>query len=86
MPNHSTIPDPNSVITLGHTANVPLIEASSELSDGFEPTASFSSAAPWSGVAASGPWWEGCTRGGAAGGYRGGGIPGTNPASVLRLI
>ena len=26
-PNHSTIPDPKSVITLGHKANVPLIRS-----------------------------------------------------------
>ena len=37
MPNHSTIPDSYTVIYLGHTCNVPLIRAPSELGDGLEP-------------------------------------------------
>ena len=37
VPNYSTILDILSVITLGHTANVPLMRPSSDLADGFEP-------------------------------------------------
>ena len=37
MSNHSTIPDSNKVITLGHTSKQPLIRRSSELVDGLEP-------------------------------------------------
>ena len=37
MPNYSTILDYSSVICLGHTRNVPLMQASSELVDGIEP-------------------------------------------------
>ena len=37
MPNHSTIPDFYSVITLGQHVKQPLIWPPSELADGFEP-------------------------------------------------
>ena len=37
MPNQSTIMDINSVISLGHTPEQPLMWSSSELTDGFEP-------------------------------------------------
>ena len=36
-PNHSTIPDSDTVITLGHSPYVPLIGSLSELVDGLEP-------------------------------------------------
>ena len=41
--------DPHSVITLGHTLNVPLIRPRSELGYGLEPHGYFSSVTPWSG-------------------------------------
>ena len=37
MPNHSTIMDPESVITLGHSARQPLMCPASELVDRLEP-------------------------------------------------
>ena len=37
--------DPDTVIYLGHTSNVPLIRASSELVDGLEPHACFTTRA-----------------------------------------
>ena len=37
MPNYSTIPGCNTVITLGHTSKQPLIGPPSELVDGSEP-------------------------------------------------
>ena len=39
MPNHSTIPDSDTVIYLGHSPKEPLIRRSSELGDGLEPHA-----------------------------------------------
>ena len=36
-PNHSTIPDPKSVIYLGHSANVPLIQPRTDLGYRLEP-------------------------------------------------
>ena len=79
-PNHSTILDPKSVISLGHTSEQPLICLGSELSYRFEPHGLFCSAGlhAWSmsvpaGVAGVYPGW--CR----LGGYQGGTIPGTKP-------
>ena len=78
--NRSTIPDYLSVITLGHTLNVPLMHRLSELVDGLEPHGHI----PVLGHRA-------CTvrhvqpvpgrvyPGGAVGGYQEGSIPGTDP-------
>ena len=66
-PNHSTIPDPQSVITLGQRAKQPLIGPSSELSYGLEPHALFDSRAEPAVTVTPSRQWEGCTRGGSAG-------------------
>ena len=59
MPNYSTILDVSSVITLGHTSNVPLIRLPSELSYRSEPHGHI----PQRGTAVSGTadarQWEG---------------------------
>ena len=83
MPNHSTILDPQSVITLGHTANVPLIGPSSELTDGSEPHGHIPQrgqhGVPGQLVACRHGVYPGWCR---LGGYREGGIPG-NPTGVI---
>ena len=94
MPNHSTIPDINSVIYLGHTPNEPLMCPASELSYRYEPHGLIP---PWRepdvhatlmtmGTGVYPGWCE-------LGGSWEGGIPGTNqrdPAgqieAYLRLI
>ena len=53
-PNYSTIPDPESVIYLGHTRNVPLMPASSELVDGLEPHDHMDTAVDGAGYGVSG--------------------------------
>ena len=87
IPNHSTIPDSESVIYLGHTANVPLIRRLSELADGLEPHDHIllvDTADPLPPVLhrVQGRGVPGV----AVGGYREGAIPGTQPVSYLRLI
>ena len=86
VPNHSTIPDPKSVISLGQLPNVPLIRPRSELSYRFEPHDYIYSAVPARAPAgqsrravAGVPGVRGL------GGYREGAIPGTNldPADGL---
>ena len=81
MPNHSTIPDSKSVITLGHKANQPLIRPSSDLSDGFEPHGLILPAGRTPRISASaGECCTGVYLGVVRlGGYREGAIPG-NPA------
>ena len=58
------------VINLGHKANVPLIQSSSELTDGLEPHDCFWSRGPDADVGTAVRVGWGCTRGGAAAGYR----------------
>ena len=78
--NYSTIPGILSVITLGHTLNVPLMCLPSELSDGFEPHGLIQVSVQPAGVDEDGWVGRGCTRGGAwLGGYLEGAIPGTQP-------
>ena len=87
MSNHSTIPDPESVITLGQLVNVPLMGPSSELTDGLEPHGHIllqdTATARTGSHAGDG---RGCTRGGGWVGTGRGTIPGTNPAIALRPV
>ena len=83
-------PTPQSVITLGHSPNVPLMRPASELGDGFEPHGHIppGNRPPRTRVAGHGdqrgreevyPGWEGWV------GTREG-IPGTHPPVVLRPV
>ena len=78
-------PTPGTVITLGHTSNVPLIRAPSELSDGLEPHALIYSAdmtrAAVTPSRSCTRWGGGVPGGGAAVWVPGGSIPGTDPAA-----
>ena len=71
-------PTPSSVITLGHTSNVPLIQPPSELVDRSEPhdTILLRGHDRGDGTHEHG-YREGCTRGCGLGGYLEGGIPST---------
>ena len=79
--------DINSVIMLGHSPNVPLIGASSELSDGLEPHALKLSVRAAAGCMTAVQVGEGCTRGGCRpGGYQGGVYRVPSQPVRLRLI
>ena len=81
-------PTPSSVITLGHSSKEPLIRPPSELGDGFEPhDLIYSAGLTVRGVLLHLPGTA--SRGGVPGvvqlgGYLGGAIPGTQPASRFR--
>ena len=72
MPNYSTIPDSDTVIYLGHSANVPLIRRSSELVDGLEPHGYILLAGHGAAVLGAAAAVRGCTQGGASGWVPGG--------------
>ena len=80
MPNYSTIPDPYSVIYLGHKAKEPLIHRSSELIDGLEPHDQFLHAVVQGPLPPVLVRVQGCTQGGAAGWVYREGYTGPSPS------
>ena len=82
VPYYSTILDSKSVITLGHSARVPLIGPRSELGYRFEPTTIFVLLYTEYATVAADAAGRGVPGVGAAGGYREGAIPVPDPGSI----